>query len=97
MEANLIATLKILLSLAGTIIILMLGVLGYFIKRIINSLDNFNETLQHFSVDYSATKQKIKNFEEKYGKLEDRVTRHGDRLDCHEKDIEVLKEKVKKK
>jgi len=88
-----------ILSIAGSIILLMIGVLGYFLKRIINTLDKFNNTLQTFSSDFAAHKEKVYNMQgnctEAHRTLNYRLRDHDKRIDKNEKDIAVLQEKTK--
>lgn len=87
-----------LLSIAGTIILLMISILGYFLKRIVNVLDSFDKTLRGFSEDYSATKERVVNIQsgckENRDTINKRLNSHAKRLDAHEGDIKVLKVQV---
>jgi hypothetical protein len=80
-----------LLSISGTVLLLALGLIGYFFKRIVKSLDNFDTTLKGFSVDYSATKERVKQMQlgckERHDTINSRLTEHGKRLDTAEKNI----------
>ena len=88
-----------LLTMSGTIILLMLGILGYFLKRIIKVLDNFDKTLRHFSEDYSATKERVANMQincvDRHKTINDRLRRHGERLDKAESKIGIIEVQIK--
>jgi hypothetical protein len=63
----------------------MIAIIGYFLKRIINVLDNFDQTLRKFSEDYSTTKERITNMQsnckEKHDVINLRLNDHSKRLD----------------
>jgi len=84
-----------LLSISGAIISLLILTLGYFLHRIIKVVDNFDMTLRNFSEDYAATKERINNSaincKDKHDIIDRRLTHHRQRLDTHEKEIEILK------
>lgn len=91
-------TFIILLSIAGSIILLLIGVLGYFLKQNVALLKELNISFQTFREDYATTKERVVNLQgnckEKHDTINVRLNEHGKRLDNHEKDIEVLKHQV---
>jgi len=85
---------KTLLSISGSVILLLIGILGYFLKQNIAVLKNVTEALQSFREDYIQTKEKVSNMQEgckdRHKIIDHRLNSHAKRLDQHEKDIAVL-------
>lgn len=88
-----------LLSISGTIILLLLATLGYFAKQNITVLKNVSEALQQFSVDYSATKERVTNLQDncrdRHKVIDHRLNKHGERLDKAENKIGILEVQIK--
>ena len=81
-----------ILGLAGTIIILLLGVVGYFLKQNLEA----NTTLTHMVNRLDKTLAVVSRlFTENKTNTQKRLNSHAVRLDKHQADIEVLKSKVK--
>lgn len=87
----------LLLSVSGTIILLLLGIVGYFLRQNIDVIKDLKETIQDFREEYIATKENVIDINLKCGERNLRVDK---RLDAHdeklqEHTVEITKLKVK--
>jgi predicted PurR-regulated permease PerM len=87
----------LVLSIAGSIIVLLLAVIGYFLKQLASAFKKLQETLQSFREEYIATKENVSSINLRCAKRENLVDKrlddHSDRLDRHE--IAIAKMQVK--
>ncbi|MCK5821366.1 MAG: hypothetical protein KAH17_05755 [Bacteroidales bacterium] len=89
---------SIVLSLAGTIIMILLGVIAFWLKRFISSSDDLTLSLNNLTVAMTEEKTKLKSFQEtcksNVAVTTKRLNAHAKRIDSHEVRITVI-EKAK--
>jgi hypothetical protein len=86
-----------------TILMILLGIIGffaaYYFKRSMNSIDRLNDSVGDLKASISGMNAIVMANDEKFNDrkqtVDNRLNDHSKRLDCHETDIAVLKEKVK--
>jgi len=88
----LIVLLPILLSIIGFFA-------AYFFKRLMSSTDELNKSVSRLDSSISGMNAVILANDDKFQTrkmdVDNRLNKHSEILDLHEKDIAVLKEKVK--
>ena len=94
------------ISIAGTVIILLLGIVGYFFKRTLDSMDSLSGSVDKLSkttISLRATMEaqdenidtmRIDN-KEQHMTISQRLDEHGKKIQLNTIDIELLKQKNK--
>lgn len=84
-----------IISIAGFVIICMLGIIGFFIQRLVRVVDNLESAVNELRVVVGIQKSKIDDFNKscgiKHGVLEKRLKDHSTRIGTNERNISVLK------
>ena len=82
-----------LLSAIGAFILVLLGIIGYFLKQHIHVVKDLTKSVNLLSTIVSVLDNKYKNIivgcDQRYGGLNVRITTHGRRID--EIDVEIAK------
>lgn len=85
---------QIVLSIIGAVIMLLLAVVGFFLKDVISELRKLQETTIKLNTIIAVVQEQIRNQKEDNNFVERTLNHHSERIDCHEKDITKLKYKV---
>ncbi len=92
--------MEIILSIAATLIMLLLGIIGYFLNKLIGRLDTLTERLDDVSdkLNDAITKAMVQhetiiNIKEKSEDIIARLTSHSSRLGKVERDIATIETK----
>ncbi len=98
---NDITTIKTAVYLIGglfTIIGILMGIIGYWVKGFISATKTLQSTVTAMNTTLEVQKDRHLNFVENYNKEQDVITKrlnaHAERLDEHSKEIVCLKTKV---
>lgn len=90
--------LSFVLSLSGILITIMLGVIGFFIKKLIAGIDKLKEAFDELRIVVSVQKSKIDTFDKScglmHGNINKRLDNHGERIAKNERRIDVLSSKI---
>ena len=93
--------LELILTLAGTLIIILLGIIGFWIQKWIRSTDNLTEAITNLKVLFAGTQVSVDTLMENCKArciLEDtRLNAHADSIHTHTVEIELLKLTTKHK
>ena len=89
---------SIVLSLAGTIIVILLGIIAFWLKRFISSSDDLTKGLNNLAIALTEEKTKFKGFEKACNSNVELTTRrlnsHSKKLENHEERIIVIEQKA---
>lgn len=89
-----IEELTFLLAISGTIILLLLALVGYFFKQFIQVIKDLQITMQSFREEYIATKENVSNISMKCSQrnelVDDILTDHGKKIEEHSVEIAKL-------
>lgn len=85
---------QIVLSIIGAVIMLLLAVVGYFLKDVISELRKLQETTIKLNTIIAVVQEQIRNQKDDNNLVERRLNNHSERIDCHDKEITMLKYKV---
>jgi hypothetical protein len=95
MDQGQLHLIEIVLSLAGALILLLLGVIGFWIQKWIRSTDALTEAITNLKILFATTQVNVddlKRFCDKRCELEDfRINAHADSIHQHTVDLELLK------
>ena len=93
------ATLEWILGLAGTLIMLLLMANGFWIKRLVQTIDKLKESVNGILVEAGRKYIELADFKDACEERNDQVNRrlndHSHQLKQHSEDIAVIKEKIK--
>lgn len=93
-------TLTFAMSLSGFIIILLLGIIGYFFRQTYATLKDLVEIVNNLKMIMNIQKNELSNFKsgctEKHHTITHRLNTHADRLDDHGNRITAIEAKTKK-
>ena len=88
---------EIIYIVGGTILALMNGVIGYFLKDAARSLKELSHAIIDLQIAFSTEKAVTASLRSQYDKdqgiTEIKLNTHAKRLDLHELDIMILKER----
>lgn len=82
----------LILTIAGSIIIILLGIIGFFTKSLIETVSSLEKSV---TVLETTVKSYEKMADKKAISYEMALKNHEERLQCNEKKIEVLYEKIR--
>lgn len=85
---------QIVLSIIGAVIMLLLAVVGYFLKDVISELRKLQETTIKLNTIIAVVQEQIKAQKDDNSTVERRLNNHSERIDCHERDITKIKVKI---
>jgi len=89
---------SIVLSLAGTIIVILLGIIAFWLKRFISSSDDLTKGLNNLALALTEEKTKSKSFQEvckgNVAVTTKRLNSHAKKLENHEERIIVIEQKA---
>ncbi len=95
-----VETYKFLLGVAAFLITFFLGGILYFLKIQINTIKEVKTLVDFIRRTQAVDKQSSEDMKVSCAKthkiVDKRLDEHGERLDKHEKDIVILKERIKK-
>ncbi len=84
-------TLSIIVSSAGAILILMLGIIGVFLKRLLIKFDEMANTIESILNRLAASSSNFRNLtdncKDKHELINTRLNEHSKRIAQNEKDI----------
>jgi len=83
--------LKIILSLAGSLILLLLGVIGYFLKQQIGASNALTEAVNLLNANVMVLQSQQ---DDSHPRIERRLNNHADRLDNQDKRIVRVETKL---
>lgn len=73
---------------------LLLGVIGYFLKDVIGALKKLQESTMSLNMIIAVVQEQIKAQKDDNSTVERRLNNHSERIDCHERDITKIKVKI---
>jgi hypothetical protein len=90
-------------SISGWIIVALLGIIAYFLRdsnhKMTAQIEALNDIMRSFEMRFikkdSTDDIKWTNCEDRHETISNRLTEHGKKLDQHEVEISVLKERTK--
>ena len=82
---------NLILSLAGALILLLLAIIGYFLKQQITASQALTDAVNSLTTTVQVMQARQ---EDQHPVIESRLTSHGKRLDCHDKQITVIETKL---
>jgi len=84
---------------AGILISTPLLIIGYFIKKLIDSIDSLRVTVQSMQIITKTLETSLDNYNSRSAQehviINNRLSDHSARIRANEKNIEVLKSKVR--
>jgi hypothetical protein len=85
-----------LFALAGTLIVILLGIVGFWIQKWIKSTDALTEAIQNLKILFATSQTTMTNLEKhceaRCKLVDDRLKSHSGILHGHTTDIELLKQ-----
>lgn len=92
------ATLTFVIGLAGSVIAVLLTIIGIFLNRLLNSINGMDVSIKELSECLAVSRGNIDNINsnchDKHKVIEKRLNDHGERIAKSETAIEVLKNKI---
>ncbi|MDH5524538.1 MAG: hypothetical protein OEY01_11180 [Desulfobulbaceae bacterium] len=89
----------VIITSMGSLMSILLFIIGYFLKMQITVIEELTVSVNILSrtvaVLENKTENSMLNCDIKHNTIDSRLKRHGERLDVNEKEIAILKEKVK--
>ena len=82
---------SIFLSIAGFIIVLMLGIIGYFVNRLVTAVDKLEMTISSLNSLVLVQEEKLRQMGERHKVIDRRLEKHASRIESAEKDIQSLR------
>lgn len=82
---------EIILTVGGTILLLLLSIIGFFLRQLYSSIKEMNKSLTGLHVEVKLLKQKFTTNGKDLIKLELRIDQNDAKIDKTEKDIIKLK------
>ena len=86
------------ISMVGTIIVILLGVIAYFLMDFVNEVKELKKAVILLQIKLTSDQAAIGAWREseveKHNTISDRLTRHGERLDTHDIEIAELRTKT---
>jgi cell division protein FtsB len=95
-----------LFGIAGTVIMILLGIVGYFFNRTLNSVDKLADSVEKLSLTTTslratiqAQKEDIDDLKishvERFEKIEGKLEDHGKKIEENTTEIKLIKEREK--
>ena len=95
-DAGQLHLIELLLSIAGFLILFLLGIIGFWIQKWIRSTDALTEAIQNLKVLFATSQTTMTNLEKhceaRCKLVDDRLKSHSGILHGHTTDIELLKQ-----
>ena len=89
-----------LLSVGGVIIMLLLGIIGFFIQRLVKAVDSVESAVNELRVVVGVQQSKFSAMDRdcslKHGMLEKRLNKHSEQMILLKKDISAINQKLSK-
>lgn len=82
-----------MLSISGTLILLMLGGMSYVVKQFASSVKDLKSVVQELKIMFSVEQERVRKNAEDMKVLTDRVNLIATKLELLDKDVAVLKVK----
>ena len=90
---------NLILSLAGSTIVALLTVIGYFLRRQIKATEILSDLVATLNTSVELLKNNQGNFSAncsfRHDVIDKRLNSHSDKINQHEKEIAVLQQKSK--
>ena len=87
-----------ILSVLGFIIVLLLGIIGFFIQRLIVAVDAMEAAVNELRVVVGIQQSQFTSLNKdcliKHSSVDSRLTDHGRRISVNEREINSLKDKL---
>ncbi|TSA32816.1 MAG: hypothetical protein D4R64_15360 [Porphyromonadaceae bacterium] len=87
--------IEILLSLAGALILILLGIIGFWIQKWIRATDALTEAITNLKVLFATSQSAVTNLEKRCDNtcktINERLNSHSDSIHFHETEIAILK------
>jgi len=95
-DASQFHLLELTLSIAGTLILLLLGIIGFWIQKWIRSTDALTEAIQKLEVHFASTQTTVedikKQCDSRCSLYDKRLNGHSEVIHTHTTDIAILKQ-----
>jgi hypothetical protein len=79
-----------MMSISGSLILLLLGTIGYFLKQFAISVKDLKATVDNLTVILSVEQERVKNTANNIEVLTDRVNIIATKVDSIDKDVAIL-------
>ena len=87
--------IELVLAIAGGLILILLGIIGWWIQKWIRSTDKLTEAIGQLRVDFASSRTDVSNIQNhcqaRKNLVDDRLNKHSVMLHQHETDIAILK------
>lgn len=89
--------IEAVLAVAGSLILILLGIIGWWIQKWIRSTDKLTEAIGQLRVDFASSRTDVSNIQTRCiareHLVDDRLNKHSTMLHQHETDIALLRHK----
>lgn len=88
-----------ILATAGSLIVLLLGVIGYFLRRQIKATEILSDLVAILNTSVELLKNNQSNFTtncfSRHQVIDNRLNQHSEKINRHETEIGILRSKLK--
>ncbi len=95
-DAGQLHLIELLLSIAGFLILFLLGIIGFWIQKWIRATDALTEVIQKLEVHFASTQTTVedikKQCDSRCALYDKRLNGHSEVIHAHSTDIAVLKQ-----
>jgi hypothetical protein len=95
-DASQFHLVELILSIAGTLILLLLGIIGFWIQKWIRATDALTEVIQKLEVHFASTQTTVedikKQCDSRCALYNDRLNSHSGVIHTHTTEIAILKQ-----
>ena len=95
-DASQFHLVEIILSIAGTLILLLLGIIGFWIQKWIRATDALTEVIQKLEVHFASTQTTVKDIKQQCDSrcslYDKRLNSHSEFIHTHTTEIAILKQ-----
>lgn len=82
--------IEIILTIIGSVMTILLAVIGFFLKDAFKLLRSVQESVNNLVSTIATIKEWMRSSEHMDSTVGERLKVHGERLDCHEKQLTRL-------
>ncbi|MFA5817441.1 MAG: hypothetical protein WC865_17705 [Bacteroidales bacterium] len=88
--------IELLLSIAGFLILFLLGIIGFWIQKWIRATDALTEVIQKLEIHFASTQTTVEDIKKqcdtRCSQYDKRLNSHSEVIHTHSTDIAVLKQ-----
>ncbi len=90
--------IEVVLALSGGLILILLGIIGWWIQKWIRSTDKLTEAIGELRCDFASSRTDVANIQSRCltreNLVDDRLNKHSAMIHQHETEIAILKHHV---